>query len=683
MQNRTKTTSGPVQDISGKVKAGKTYELEGYIFYRNENGKPTPPDSAVFNITLLCGTGEKREVMVSQSVEKGSWGRIHGTFTVPEDAKVRKASILIETEYKEEPTDDDLMVFFVDDFSMKLVELSENVQNVIDKLQSLPAADEITLSDKTSVTEAREAYTALTDDEREKVSANLLAKLDAAEQKIAQLEADEQEKDKQDQEKADAVSTQIKALPEADAVTLEDETKIREARKSYEALTEAQKAKVGDAEKAKLKAAEDKLAELKAEKEEDEKDQAKADAVSTQIKALPEAAAVTLEDETKIQEARKSYEALTEAQKAKVGDAEKAKLKAAEDKLAELKAEKEEDEKDQAKADAVSTQIKALPEADAVTLEDETKIREARENYEALTEAQKAKVGDAEKAKLKAVEDKIAELKAEQEEDEKEKEEEQRLKEQAKTVLSSTVTTVKAEVAALKETDYTPESWKALQDALSAAETLMAKADVTTAELTAANAKITEARRGLKKAEIPHKEEEIKVNKISITPARSMIAAGKKVNLNVTVLPENAKDTTVSFSSSNPKYATVSSSGVVVTKKAGAGKTVTITATAADGSVKATAKVKIMKHAVKKITLKAKSKTVKAGKKLSVKSLVKTTGKKVNKKLEWTSSNAKYATVNSKGVVTTKKAGKGKSVTITARSTDGTNKKATLKIKIK
>lgn len=42
-----------------------------------------------------------------------------------------------------------------------------------------------------------------------------------------------------------------------------------------------------------------------------------------------------------------------------------------------------------------------------------------------------------------------------------------------------------------------------------------------------------------------------------------------------------------------------------------------------------------------------------------------------------------YATVNSKGVVKTKKAGKGKTVKITAQATDGTGKKATVKIKIK
>jgi uncharacterized protein YjdB len=161
------------------------------------------------------------------------------------------------------------------------------------------------------------------------------------------------------------------------------------------------------------------------------------------------------------------------------------------------------------------------------------------------------------------------------------------------------------------------------------------------------------------------------------------IASGKSVQLTANVVPGNAANKTVRWEVSNERYASVNQNGKVTVKKAGGGKTVTITATAVDGSgERAVYKLKIMKHAVVKIQLKAK-KTVKAGKKLTIKPIVKTTGKKANKKLVWTSSNPKYAAVNSKGVVKTRKEGKNKSVRITAEATDGSNRKAVITIRIK
>lgn len=55
----------------------------------------------------------------------------------------------------------------------------------------------------------------------------------------------------------------------------------------------------------------------------------------------------------------------------------------------------------------------------------------------------------------------------------------------------------------------------------------------------------------------------------------------------------------------------------------------------------------------------------------------------IKKLLTWKSSNKKVAIVNSKGVVKAYKKGKGKTVKITAMATDGSGKKAAIKIKIK
>ena len=175
-----------------------------------------------------------------------------------------------------------------------------------------------------------------------------------------------------------------------------------------------------------------------------------------------------------------------------------------------------------------------------------------------------------------------------------------------------------------------------------------------------------------------------KVQKITVSGISNKIAAGRSVSLRADVKPSNASNKKLQWKSSNTKYATVSQSGKVTTKKNGAGKKVMVTANATDGSkVKGSYTIQIKKHAVSKISLKAKSASVKAGKSVQIKATVKTTGKDANKTLQWSSSNTKYATVNSKGKVVAKKAGKGKKVKITAQALDGTGKKASAMIKIK
>ena len=71
-----------------------------------------------------------------------------------------------------------------------------------------------------------------------------------------------------------------------------------------------------------------------------------------------------------------------------------------------------------------------------------------------------------------------------------------------------------------------------------------------------------------------------------------------------------------------------------------------------------------------------------AGKKLKLIAKVNAT-KGANKKIAWKSANTEYATVNAKGIVKTKSAGKGKKVMISAMATDGSKKKNSFTIKIK
>ena len=145
--------------------------------------------------------------------------------------------------------------------------------------------------------------------------------------------------------------------------------------------------------------------------------------------------------------------------------------------------------------------------------------------------------------------------------------------------------------------------------------------------------------------------------------------AGKISGANRGILPGNKVKLTAK---ANKGYA-LKSFKVAGKKVSGTSKTIRLT-----GNTTASAS---FGKAISKLTLKEKELTLKAGKKAKIK--VKVTPKSaVNKKLSYTSSNKKYATVSSKGVVHALKAGKGKTVKITIKATDGSGKKAVCKVKI-
>ncbi len=146
---------------------------------------------------------------------------------------------------------------------------------------------------------------------------------------------------------------------------------------------------------------------------------------------------------------------------------------------------------------------------------------------------------------------------------------------------------------------------------------------------------------------------------------------GKTYTLKATVSPSNASSKSVTWSSSKKNVATVNSSGKITAKKAG---TVTITAKTSNGK-KATCKVTVKAQPTSVKLSKSKA-TVGAGETVTLKATVKPSNAN-NKKVTWTTSNKKIATVKN-GKVTTKKAG---TVTITAKTSNG--KKATCKITVK
>ena len=146
-------------------------------------------------------------------------------------------------------------------------------KKVIDAINALPESDKVATTDKAAIEAARKAYDALTADQKAKVPAETLKKLEEAE---AALEA--AEKDETDQAAADAVAEKINALPASDKIATTDKAAIEAARKAYDALTDDQKAKVSAETLKKLEEAEKALADAeKNTSDDDKKDEDKPD----------------------------------------------------------------------------------------------------------------------------------------------------------------------------------------------------------------------------------------------------------------------------------------------------------------------------------------------------------------------------------------------------------------------
>lgn len=163
-------------------------------------------------------------------------------------------------------------------------------------------------------------------------------------------------------------------------------------------------------------------------------------------------------------------------------------------------------------------------------------------------------------------------------------------------------------------------------------------------------------------------------NKVSLNYSTLTIKKGKSATLKARKSSSLKKKGLV-WTSSNKKVATVDSKGKIKAIKNG--KT-NITVKVKGTKIKAVCKV-IVGTPVTKVKANKTKATIYVGDKYTIKTKV-SSKKASNKKLSYTSSNKKVAFVNSKGVVTAKKAGKAK---ITIKSTDGSNKKAVVTITVK
>lgn len=113
---RTTTGAGAMQDLSGKVVAGQTYQVKAQIKYENA----ASPATKQFFATMHYGGGTYTN-LASVTATKGQWATINGSFTIPAGQSVATARLFFETPWTATPSaapETHLMDYKLDDVSL-------------------------------------------------------------------------------------------------------------------------------------------------------------------------------------------------------------------------------------------------------------------------------------------------------------------------------------------------------------------------------------------------------------------------------------------------------------------------------------------------------------------------------------------------------------------------------------
>lgn len=159
------------------------------------------------------------------------------------------------------------------------------------------------------------------------------------------------------------------------------------------------------------------------------------------------------------------------------------------------------------------------------------------------------------------------------------------------------------------------------------------------------------------------KETSVNVSGIKLNTTDVTLHKSDSYQLSATVLPENATNKTITWSTSNSSVATVSSSGKITAVSNGK---VIITAKASNG-ITATCAVNVVPVEVSSVRVSAHNVTLYPGDIYSLTATVKPDNA-YNKSLTWSSSNTSVATVNSNGTITAKSVGQ---TTVTVKASNG------------
>lgn len=165
------------------------------------------------------------------------------------------------------------------------------------------------------------------------------------------------------------------------------------------------------------------------------------------------------------------------------------------------------------------------------------------------------------------------------------------------------------------------------------------------------------------------------VSSIIISHANLAMHPGETEALTVTVLPDNAGNRAVEWSTSNASVVTVSPEGVVEAKSVG---TAVVTAAATDGSgVTATCAIAVTEHLAESISLSHEKLELNDGEKATLKAVI--IPAEASQLAKWSTSDPSKVIVSDEGVVTAVSPG---SATVTATTIDGTDLSASCSVTV-
>lgn len=167
------------------------------------------------------------------------------------------------------------------------------------------------------------------------------------------------------------------------------------------------------------------------------------------------------------------------------------------------------------------------------------------------------------------------------------------------------------------------------------------------------------------------------VKSLTISGA-AQLGGGQSTTIKAAILPKDAANQKVIYSVNCPaSVATISASGVLTTKNVTEITTVTVNAVSAENSAISATWTVIIYPKTTKLTLAAPSTWLNVGAAMQLRAAVEP--ETAQMPLRWSSSNTRIATVDANGVVRGVTAG---TVTITVRTTDGSNKRASVRLTV-